>query len=56
MLNWISSHVEGHMYQAMIFFLKVLHILIIYESANYKDRNLRAFFSRVQNAIILQYF
>ena len=37
MLNWISSHVEGHMYQAMFFFLKVLHILIIYESANYKE-------------------
>ena len=51
MLNWISSHVEGHMYQAMIFFLKVLQIFIIYESA--KDRNLRAFFSRVQNAIAI---
>ena len=36
-----ASHV-GHMYQAMIFFfLKVLQIFIIYESA--KDRNLRAF-------------
>ena len=39
MLNWISSHVEGHMYQAMIFSLKVLHILIIYESANYRQES-----------------
>ena len=37
-----AYHVEGHMYQGMIFFfLKVLQIFIIYESA--KDRNLRAF-------------
>jgi len=54
MLNRISSHVEGHMYQAMTFFLKVLQIFIIYESA--KDRNLRAFFSRVQNALSCNIF
>ena len=33
----------------MIFFLKVLQLFIIYESA--KDINLRAFFRRVQNAL-----
>ena len=37
------------MYHTMIFVLKVLQIFIIYESA--KDRNLRAFFRRVQNAL-----
>ena len=46
----MCSHVEGHMYQAMIFFLKVLQLFIIYESA--KDRNLQA----STKCIILQYF
>ena len=49
MLNRISSRVEGQMYQAIIFFWKVLQIFIIYESA--KERNLRAFYRRVQNAL-----
>ena len=42
------------MYQAMIFSFKVLQIFIIYESA--KDKNLRAFFSRVRNALSCNIF
>ena len=52
--NRICSHVEGHMYRTMIFFLKVLQIFIIYGSA--KDRNLRAFFRRIQNAFSCNIF
>ena len=36
------------MYQAVIFSFKVLQNFIVYESA--EDRNLRAFFNRVQNS------
>ena len=42
------------MYQAMIVFLKVLQIFIIYESG--KDRNLQVLFSRVQNALSCNIF
>ena len=38
----------------MIFFFKVLQFFVIHESA--KDRNLRAFFSRVQNALSCNIF
>ena len=39
------------MYQAVIFSFKVLQNFIVYESA--EDRNLRAFFNRVQNSLPL---
>ena len=42
------------MYQAVIFSLKVSQIFIAYESV--EDRNLRAVFSRVKNALSCNIF
>ena len=47
-LFWGINIFQNSMYQAMLFFFKVLQIFIIYESA--KDRKLQAFFGWVQNA------
>ena len=55
--RWAGRNVcrsKATMYQVVIFSFKVLQIFIVYESA--KDRNLRAFFSQVQNALSCNIF